>query len=295
MAVLELNENRIEKIEGMTIEYPYCLHRRDLTEVVIPWHWHEELELGYIERGASVISTVGGEYVIHQGDGFFINSNVMTTKRSACPGRAVLEINHIFHPVFLGGHFRSRIQTKYLDPIINNQKIEVHIIRRGRPTGDRILDALVQMKELQDEPNTEIQTRNLLAETWLVLMEDIRENFRSGTATDKEREDRLRNMLVFLHSNFAEKLTLEQVAASAGISEREALRCFRQSMDQSPMEYLAAYRLDRAKQLLAKTQLSITDIAYQCGFSDGAYFGKIFKKAQGITPRAYRRKMSVTK
>lgn len=101
------DENQVEQIEGMTTEYPYCLHKRDLTEYMIPWHWHEELELGYIQEGASKIITVSGEYTIRQGDGFFINSNVMDMKKNEEPGNRVLEINHIFHPVFLSGHFKS--------------------------------------------------------------------------------------------------------------------------------------------------------------------------------------------
>ena len=101
MDILHLDENKIEQIEGMSTDYPYCMHQRNLTDIVIPWHWHEELELGYLEKGTSIITTVNAEYTIHQGDGFFINTNVMDTKRNAVPGHTALEINHIFHPVFL--------------------------------------------------------------------------------------------------------------------------------------------------------------------------------------------------
>lgn len=85
MRSFETDENQVEKIEGMSIEYPYCLHQRNLTDIVIPWHWLEELELGYIESGASRIRTVNGEYIVHQGDGFFINSQVMDLKENAAP------------------------------------------------------------------------------------------------------------------------------------------------------------------------------------------------------------------
>lgn len=51
MRTFMTDENQVEKIEGMTVEFPYCMHRRDLTDLVIPWHWHAELELGYMERG----------------------------------------------------------------------------------------------------------------------------------------------------------------------------------------------------------------------------------------------------
>lgn len=80
MQAFETDRNQVEIIEGMTIEYPYCLHKRDLTNLVIPWHWHEELELGYIQEGISKIVTIGAEYTVRQGDGFFVNSNVHEAK-----------------------------------------------------------------------------------------------------------------------------------------------------------------------------------------------------------------------
>lgn len=287
MDVLRLDENQIEQIDGMTVEYPYCMHRRDLTDIVIPWHWHEELELGYLDTGTSVISTLNAEYTVHQGDGFFINTNVMDTKRNASPGQRALEINHIFHPIFLSGHFKSRFETKYLNPILKNRQIEVHVIRRGHPTGDAILANLMRLRELQAGPDSEFQTRSLLSETWLLLDEELKTCFRGGVQTT-ENENRLRQMLMFIHSRYAEKITLAQLAACANLSERETLRCFKRGLRQSPMEYLTAYRLNAAKKLLEETDMPMTEIAFRCGFSDAAYFSKMFHRETGLPPKAYR-------
>lgn len=242
-----IDENQVEQIEGMTTEYPYCLHQRDLTDFIIPWHWHEELELGYIQEGTSKITTVGAEYIIHQGDGFFINSNVMDMKKNATPGKRVLEINHIFHPIFLSGHFKSRFEKKYLTPIINNHQIEVYIIRRGQLISDKILTNLCRLKELQSHENMEFQTRNILSETWLLLLEDLRINFRMNKTLKFEQPDRIRNMLSFIHNHYKDKITIAQIAAATGISEREAMRSFRKNLNQTPIEYLISYRLNEAK------------------------------------------------
>lgn len=283
-----IDENQVEQIEGMTTEYPYCMHKRDLTDFIIPWHWHEELELGYIQEGTSKIITVSAEYIVRQGDGFFINSNVMDMKRNASPGEPVLEINHIFHPVFLSGHFKSRFEKKYLTPIINDHQIEVHIIRRGRTISDKILTNLYRLKELQSHENIEFQTRNILSETWLLLLEDIRANYKMNETLKFEQPDRIRNMLSFIHNHYKDKITIAQIADAAGISEREAMRSFRKSLNQSPIEYLISYRLNEAKKLLLNSELPVTEICYQCGFSDSSYFGKVFRRAYGVTPRKYR-------
>lgn len=283
-----IDENQVEQIEGMTTEYPYCMHKRDLTDFIIPWHWHEELELGYIQEGTSKIITVGAEYIVRQGDGFFINSNVMDRKENAVPGERVLEINHIFHPVFLSGHFKSRFEKKYLTPIINNQQIEVYMIRRGQPVSDKILANLCRLKELQLHENMEFQTRNILSETWLLLLEDIRTNYKTNQSVKFEQTDRIRNMLSFIHNHYKDKITVAQIADAIGISEREAMRSFRKNLNQSPIEYLISYRMNEAKKMLRNSELSITEICYQCGFSDSSYFGKVFRKAYGMAPREYR-------
>lgn len=288
MHLFETDENQVERIEGMTVEYPYCLHERDLTDLVIPWHWHEELELGYIQEGVSKIITVGAEYTVHQGDGFFINSNVMDMKRNGAPGNRTVEINHIFHPVFLSGHFKSRFEIKYLNPVIQNRQIEVFMIRRGRPSSNRILDNLRQMKELQNSPDTEFQTRSLLSETWLLLLDELRSHPGERPQMGVEQRDRLRSMIAYIHRHYADRVTLSEIAKAAGVSEREASRCFKKNIGQSPVEYLIAFRLNEAKKLLRESGLSVTEVSLRCGFSDSAYFGRVFRAAFGVTPRAYR-------
>ena len=96
-------------------------------------------------------------------------------------------------------------------------------------------------------------------------------------------------MLAFIHNHYKDKITVAQIADAIGVSEREAMRSFRKSLHQSPIEYLISYRLNEAKKMLRDSELSITEICYQCGFSDSSYFGKVFRKAYGVTPREYRK------
>lgn len=212
----------------------------------------------------------------------------MDMKKNAALGERTVEINHIFHPVFLSGHFKSRFEKKYVAPVINNHQIEVYIIRKGRPLSDKILANLRRLKELQSYEDMELQTRNILSETWLLLLEDIRANRKTDKTLQSHQPDRIRSMLSFIHNHYKDKITVAQIADAIGISEREAMRSFRRSLNQSPIEYLISYRLNEAKKLLLDSRLPITEICYQCGFSDSSYFGKSFRKAYGLSPREYR-------
>lgn len=104
------------------------------------------------------------------------------------------------------------------------------------------------------------------------------------------RQDRLRNMLSYIHRHFGEKVSLEEIAAAANISPREANRVFQKVTRQTPFEYLLHYRLIQARELLSRSDLSITEISSRCGFTDSAYMGKQFRKVCGMTPREYRQR-----
>lgn len=294
MLSFETDRNQVEHIDGMTIEFPYCMHQRDLTSFVVPWHWHEELELGYIEKGTSIIRTLTQEYTIHQGDGFFINTNVVDTKLNGNPGKVSLEINHIFHPIFLGGHFGSLITSKYLNPILQNQKISVHVIRRGSREADAVLNNLVLLKDKNGKENQEIAIRNLLSETWLLLLDEIEKHFVLPQIPDTEKQNQVKNMLSYIHRNYGEKITLAEISKQAAVSAREANRLFQKVIRQTPFEYLMLYRLEQVRKFLEKSDLSITEISYRCGFTDSAYMGKQFRKKFGETPGEYRRKVKTS-
>lgn len=56
----------------------------------------------------------------------------------------------------------------------------------------------------------------------------------------------------------------------------------------SPIEFLRGYRLKKAAALLKMKQLSVSEVAYRCGFSSAAYFAKCFKALYGVTPTDYK-------
>lgn len=109
---IRITENQLEEIEGLTTEYPYTCHHVDLADTRIPWHWHEELEFNYIVSGAAVLTTTNQSRVFQEGSAFFINSNILCTMKSQTEGETCVMDSHLFHPVFLGGHFKSIFSTK---------------------------------------------------------------------------------------------------------------------------------------------------------------------------------------
>lgn len=283
---LRIQNNQMEEVEGMHSAYPYAFHHVSLSITEVPWHWHEALEFDLVLEGSMKVHTAGQTQVFHKGEGFFINSNVLASMENI---DGCIQDSHLFHPVFLSGHFKSVFETKYLNPVIQNRNLEIICLRGKTEAQRRLLLKLRQLGQLQGHQDAEFQTRNLLSEIWLLLLEELKNTDSHNHHPPQKNQDRILTMIAFIQEHFAEKLTLEDIANSAAVSTRECLRCFRASIHQSPMDYLIDYRVQTAKKLLESTNLSITEIALRCGFNSNSYFTKIFHRSCGKTPNAYRK------
>lgn len=101
-------------------------------------------------------------------------------------------------------------------------------------------------------------------------------------------EKKFKPLLEFIENNYMQPITLKAMAQVSCMSTSHFATMFRNFFGETPMDYLNSYRIERACLLLTNTGLSVTEIAYLCGFSDSAYFVKVFKKYKNITPKKYR-------
>lgn len=92
------------------------------------------------------------------------------------------------------------------------------------------------------------------------------------------------------HWHSAVELFYAELAASAYLSERECFRLFRDCLHTTPAAYIRSYRLQAACQMLARSEMSLTEIGRASGLGSSSYFGKLFREAMGCTPSEYRRR-----
>lgn len=93
----------------------------------------------------------------------------------------------------------------------------------------------------------------------------------------------------YLFSHYKEKISLEELSSRFFISKFYLSRLFREQYGMSVSDYILDLRIRHAKELLRFSALSLNEIAEQCGFYDLPYFSRTFKKAEGISPSAYRK------
>ena len=95
----------------------------------------------------------------------------------------------------------------------------------------------------------------------------------------------------FIRQHYGENLSVADISESVNISQSLLFKLFRTEENATPMEYLRRVRIEQAKKLLFESQLKICDISTACGFSDTAYFCKVFKDQTGSSPASYRKSL----
>jgi AraC family transcriptional regulator len=97
-----------------------------------------------------------------------------------------------------------------------------------------------------------------------------------------------RRILDYIESHLDQALSLEQLAAQAGLSTYHFARMFRQSVGEAPHRYVLRRRIEKAREMLRNHDLSLAEIALACGFSSQAHLTTRFNAQTGITPARYR-------
>ena len=95
--------------------------------------------------------------------------------------------------------------------------------------------------------------------------------------------------LDYIERNLGSKMRVREIADCAALSERHFSRAFKRSLGSSPMAYVGAQRVERAKLMVASTRTKLTDIALACGFSDQSHLTKSFRRVVGVSPGVWRR------
>jgi AraC-like DNA-binding protein len=95
--------------------------------------------------------------------------------------------------------------------------------------------------------------------------------------------------LDFIRNNFADQITLEDIAKASGYSQFYFQKKFVEIMGTSPLKFLTDIRIAHAKRLLIDPQKTLIDIAYACGFPSQSYFCYLFRKNTDLTPTEYRK------
>ena len=287
------NGTKEELLPGFEKDFPYIASRAELDKYIgrhVPWHWHRTVELFYVESGSVEYDTPKGKILFPAGSGGMVNSNVLHMTKAISQREKNVQLLHIFDVSLLAGEQGSRIEQKYITPVITAVQIEIIPLFPGNREEERILKLLIDSFRLSSEEfGYEIKLREALAQIWLMLFE-LSSSMREKKDGYSKSNDKIKLMMIYIHEHYREKISIAELAAAAYLSERECYRVFHDCLHMTPVEYITSYRLQVACQMLAKSQETVTFISHECGLGSSSYFGKVFREYAHCSPIEYRKK-----
>lgn len=121
------------------------------------------------------------------------------------------------------------------------------------------------------------------------LILEVSRAINSVESNENEKKDYISRAVSYIDENYSKDIALGFLAEMSGISVQHFCRSFRKEMEMRPLEYVAQRRISEAKRMLLSTDMSITEIAENTGYSGLTYFGMVFRKYEGISPKEFRR------
>ena len=177
----------------------------------------------------------------------------------------------------------------FVHPYMRATNLPFLLLDAAVPWARHILDSILSIKELLcNKPSLfEIEVAMHLAAIWKNLLDNGYQPEHDTVEVQKDR--RMKQMLNWIHEHYKEKIFLEDIAKAGQLSRSECCRYFKRILDTTPLNYVADYRFQKSAVLLKQTDVSVTEAAYQTGFSSTSYFIGKFKQSMGMTPLQYKK------
>lgn len=259
-------------------------------------HWHRALEINWITRGSGIYVINGQEYPFSAGDIFLINSDDL---HRAYEGNDLEMVILMMEPSLLATE--QRYDPEILLPFRDTGSHFSNHISHGQPGCGRLVKYI---EEIDDEFASQRRSHaSVIRGLLLLLLGEINRSHKrrevsmgpgSGrihSLSGKRQLEQMRVVILAMEAELSRPWTLKQLADIAHLSPSRFSALFNQVVGTSPLHYLVQLRLDYAVELLEQGNLSVLEIAEQCGFRNLSNFNRLFLNYLGVTPSVMRRRL----
>lgn len=249
-------------------------------------HWHDAVEVVSVTRGHLLCQTNEQTFELAKGDLCFINRQqlhrLIADGGAEGRGRTLVMGSSLLTP-------SPQIREAYVRPVLEDPTFG-HIMLPGHRASTARIRELIDDVELllRERPTAfelEVAARchQLFRQLYCALAarDGAAELVDANVATVKL-------MISFIRERYAEDVQLEDIARAGAVSRSTCSRLFKRYTGRSPVGYLIDYRLEMGAARLRSGSEPVAAVAAACGFSQQSYFTRMFQRAYGMTPSAYR-------
>ena len=261
-------------------------------------HRHTELEISLILNGNGIYKTEHGDEDIKKDDIFLFSTNEYHCITDIFPtdGNEYMELLNVqFSPSFIIDNAALE-NASYMNVFFRRNGFFRNKLTRNNPCGDKIRALFSQIRsECENkQPCYITQVKNKLLDMLILILRHYGFADFSVQRKDYRRyAENLQKAVTFMNEHFTESITLDEIISHAKLTKTHFFALFHEAYNMTPWEYINIKRIDHALQMLRSSDLTVLNIAMQCGYNNTANFNRIFKKVTGITPREYRKNKSL--
>lgn len=202
----------------------------------MPWHWHNAIELFYMESGELKYHTPNRTMVFSKGSAGMVNSNILHMTEFETGREKNIQLLHIFDPKLLAGNHGGIIEKKYIMPIITSSQIEMISLDPGKSEQAAVIDLIRKAFLLpEDELGYEMYIRDALSQIWVDLFRICIPLLQGKQQSADKITDKVKQMMIYIHEHYTEKISVPELAETAFLSERECYRAFQNHLHMAPM------------------------------------------------------------
>ena len=281
MHYFSYNENK----QHGTLNFPAAYYFVDSNNspYIMPLHWHKEWELIYITSGLFDFIINGEHLSANKGDVLLMRGGTLHSATSEAGSFECL--NFGLHELVLNvlsvrEAFRLFYRNVYLP--------RTHFTARDGEICSIVREIFSAFNEDHSENFCRMSTLGNITRLFAYILEKEYYSENSSIASDaSEKINQLKPVLEYIEMHFSEEIKLTTLSEIIGMNENYFCRFFYSLTQQTPISYLSHYRIEQAANMLLATNMSVTEIAFRCGFNDAGYFIKSFKKIKGCTPKQF--------
>ena len=271
-------------------QFPFLVSYQKLSEYEsgsFMWHWHPDIEITYVQKGTMCYKVNHMVYHLKEGDIVFNNSGALHSgtmeNQKDC---AYIPVT--FDSRLIYGFFQSTVNSKYVDPVIQDSMLPAICIDQSEPWHKPFREYLLRIIDLDEKKPDfyELDITICLQSMWRLLLEHITYEPQASRENSLEY-DRIKKILSYIEENYQNKITLNDIAGHIHLCESECTRLFKRHMNTTLFAFLQEYRIERSLEFLQDDQ-PVSAVADKAGFSDPNYYSKVFAKIKGCSPREYR-------
>lgn len=254
----------------------------------------DAIEVIIVNNGTLRILCEDQIYTASAGQGFIVNRNIehrcTPVGTENCGAYSVLVGLDM---ISAGNGF---LTDKYVTPFIESSRVKVVVLREDNLRDEKVIDSFNKIiaANLIKKVGYEMITKGYLYIIWTTMLEYASGESDSVTGRNIPSADEMRvfSALSYISENYADPISLEDIARHIHVSTGECCRVFKRVLMRTPFDYIMEFRIYQALKVLYKNPMaadSIFDLAMMTGFNNISYFNKVFRKYTQITPTAFRK------